>query len=177
MSRIGSVLAAVSACILTGCAPDFDGTWLFQWNLSSVLSISAEACDDVEDTTEYRGDRHEWIDIYSTTGGALVLTNGEREWVGTTSGSSFSVEATYGESDGSSYFQWKEEISGDLEGEDLSGASDYLEVECDAADGCEGQTNECQRQTRRRYVAVRMEGTDGAVRTIGTQSSQSASTN
>ena len=108
--------------------------------------------------------------------GALVLTNGTQEWVGEVSGESFSVEATFGQSDDSSYLQWNEEIEGELDGKDLAGTSDYREIDC-TADSCTGPETECRRQTRQRYVGVRMDGTEDAQRTIGTQASQSASTN
>jgi len=135
--------------------------------------LANEQCDDVSSDTEHQGDEYEWIDIYTTTGGALVLTNGEQEWVGIAKGESFSVEATYGESDGSSYYQWNQEISADFDGEDLNGASDFREISSDSGDS----EDECRRQTRRSFVGVKMEGTDDASRTIGTQASQSASTN
>jgi hypothetical protein len=156
--------------LLSGCGPDFEGTWLFQWSRSSEVVLANDQCDDVSSDMEYQGDEYEWIDIYTTTGGALVLTNGEQEWVGIAEGESFSVEATYGESDGSSYYQWNQEIMADFDGEDLDGTSDFREISSDGSD-------ECRRQTRRSFVGVKMEGTDDASRTIGTQASQSASTN
>ena len=152
------------------------GNLALQWDRSSLMMISGEICNDAEQTTSYQGDEYEWIDIYTTSGGALVLTNGTQEWVGEVSGESFSVEATFGQSDDSSYLQWNEEIEGELDGEDLSGTSDYREIDC-TADSCTGPETECRRQTRQRYVGVRMDGTEDAQRTIGTQASQSASTN
>lgn len=156
--------------LLTGCGPDFEGTWLFQWSRSSEKVVANEYCDEVASGMDYQGDEYEWIDIYTTTGGALVLTNGEQEWVGVAKGASFSVEATYGESDDSGYYQWKQEISADFEGEDLDGIWDLVELSGDGS-------VECWRQTRMSFVGVKMEGTDDASRTIGTQASQSASTN
>ena len=162
--------------VSTGCSSDFAGTWLFQWDLSSKMSISGDICDDPEETMSKQGDQYEWIDIYTTSGGALVLTNGSQEWVGEASEESFSVEATYGESDGSYYFQWIEEIDGELDGEDLSGSKDYREIDC-TGESCDGPQTECRRQTRIKYEGVRMDGSEDAQRTIGTQASQSASTN
>ena len=163
-----SALTALS--LLTGCGPDFEGTWLFQWSRSSESSLANEQCDDPASDMEYQGDEYEWIDIYTTTGGALVLTNGEQEWVGIAEGESFSVEATYGESDGVSFYSWNQEISANFDGEDLDGTSDIREISNDGED-------ECRRQTRKSFAGVKMEGTDDASRTIGTQASQSASTN
>lgn len=140
------------------------------------MTISGDICNDSVETTTYQGDEYEWIDIYTTSGGALVLTNGTQEWVGEVSGESFSVEATYGQSNDGSYFQWNQEIEGELDGKDLSGTSDYREIDC-TNDSCTGPETECRRQTRQRYVGVRMDGTEDAQRTIGTQASQSASTN
>ena|GEM_PF-2327647 len=176
MSRSLAHLCLLGLLTNTGCSSDFAGTWLFQWDRSSVMRISGDICNDATESTTYQGDEYEWIDIYTTSGGALVLTNGTQEWVGETSGESFSVEATFGQSDDSSYFQWNEEIEGELDGKDLSGTSDYREIDC-TADSCEGPETECRRQTRKRYVGVRMDGTEDAQRTIGTQASQSASTN
>ena len=160
--------------LFTGCSSDFDGTWLFQWDLASTKNVSSEACTPDEARTK-SGDEYEWIDIYTTTGGALVLTNGEQEWVGTASGDSFKVSTTYGESDASYYYQWSEEISADLAGDDLSGQSDEYETTCDAEQGCTGSDDECRRQTRRQFKGIKMEGTSGAMRTISTQSGQSSS--
>ena len=176
MTRTLAHLSLLGVLASTGCSSDFAGTWLFQWDRSSLMMISGEICNDAEQTTSYQGDEYEWIDIYTTSGGALVLTNGTQEWVGEVSGESFSVEATFGQSDDSSYLQWNEEIEGELDGKDLSGTSDYREIDC-TADSCTGPETECRRQTRQRYVGVRMDGTEDAQRTIGTQASQSASTN
>ena len=119
MTRTLAHLSLLGVLASTGCSSDFAGTWLFQWDRSSLMMISGEICNDAEQTTSYQGDEYEWIDIYTTSGGALVLTNGTQEWVGEVSGESFSVEATFGQSDDSSYLQWNEEIEGELDGEDL----------------------------------------------------------
>ncbi len=177
MSRSLPTLALGSMLSCTGCSTEFDGTWLFQWDRASEQTVASGVCGDSEDTKSYQGDLYEWIDIYSTTGGALVLTNGEQEWVGKASGSSFTAEATYGENDDGYYYQWNETITGDLPDEDLSGAHDRREIDCAVDDGCVDSDTECRRHTRRSYKAVRMEGTEGALRTIGTQTSQSASSN
>ena len=34
--------------------------------------ISGEITNDAEQTTTYQGDEYEWIDIYTTSGGALA---------------------------------------------------------------------------------------------------------
>ena len=159
---------------LTGCSPDFDGTWLFQWDLSSTKTVASDECPSGEGRT-LSGDQYEWIDIYTTTGGALVLTNGDQEWVGQASGDSFSVSATYGESDESYYYQWSEEIVAELAGDDLTGQSDEYQTTCDAEQECGGAEDECRRQVRRQFTGVKMEGTSGAMRTIGTQAGQSSS--
>lgn len=180
MSRSLAHLSLLGLLTTTGCSTDFAGTWLFQWDRSTLLTISDDICNDDEQTTSYQGDEYEWIDIYTTSGGALVLTNGSQEWVGEVSGETFSVEATfgatYGLEDDSPYLQWNEEIEGELDGEDLSGTRVYREQDC-TADSCTGPENHCERRTRQRYVGVRMDGTEDAQRTIGTQASQSASTN
>ena len=159
---------------LTGCSSDFDGTWLFQWDLSSTKNIASDQCPSEEERS-YMGDEYEWIDIYTTTGGALVLTNGDQEWVGQTSDDSFTVSATFGESDSAYYYQWSEEISAELAGDDLSGRSDEYQTTCDAEQGCAGAEDECRRQTRLQFKGIKMEGTSGAMRTIGTQAGQSSS--
>ena len=164
----------LAAPLSTGCSTEFEGTWLFQWDRGSPIVLQNDYCEEITTDTEYQGDEYEWIDIYTTTGGALVLTNGEQEWIGQADDDEFSVEATYGESDDDSYYQWNSEISASLDGEDLDGNSDLREIDCSGSD-C--PADECRRQTRRSFKAVKMEGTSEASRTIGTQSSQSASTN
>ena len=54
---------------LVGCRSPFDGTWLFQWDLASVDVQSN--CDLEGEEVQTRGDDYEWIDIYTTSGGAL----------------------------------------------------------------------------------------------------------
>jgi hypothetical protein len=170
MSTKAIQLAIFSIPLAMGCGAQFEGTWLFQWDRSSKMVLASDQCGEEESGMEYQGDEYEWIDIYSTTGGALVLTNGAQEWVGTVTGDEFSVESTYGESDGVSYFQRNHEINASLSGEDLKGSGDVREI-------IELGEGECRRQTRRSFVGVKMEGTDDTSRTIGTQSSQSAAAN
>jgi hypothetical protein len=159
---------AVSLLGFSGCAP-FDGTWLFQWSLASVDTQSS--CDIEESDVQYRGDQYQWIDIYTTSGGALVLTDGEQEYVGIASGSTFEVEATYAEQGSSTYYSWNDTITGSLNGKDLAGSRTLQEIDGDS-------DTECRTQTTSDYDGVKMLS-DGsrASRTIGTQSSQSASTN
>lgn len=111
------------------------------------------------------------MDIYTTTGGALVLTDGEQEFVGTFSGDGFEVEATYGEQSSTEYSSWNDTVAGTLDGKDLSGTRTYQLIEGDT-DG------ECRTQTTMDYKGVKMiSGGDRPSRTIGTQASQSASSN
>ena len=153
---------------LVGCRSPFDGTWLFQWDLASVDVQSN--CDLEGETVQTRGDDYEWIDIYTTAGGALVLTNGSQEYVGTWSGDTLDVEATYGEQTASTYMSWNDTIEASLSDKDLTGDRTLQEIDGDA-------TTECRTQTKSDFEGVRMKGSSGADRTIGTQSSQSASTN
>jgi hypothetical protein len=158
--------------VMGGCSSDLNGTWLFQWDLGSIESTSRDVCPPLDQKT-YEGEEYEWIDIYTTTGGALVLSNGSEEWVGTTSGDSFSVSSTYGEGDGSFYTHRGEEITGQLVDEELSGRSDEYQIECDSAAGCESSDDECRRQTRRRFTASKIEGTTDPTRTIAAPANQS----
>ena len=152
-----------------GCNSQFDGTWLFQWSLSSVETQSN--CDIDDSDVQYRGDSYEWVDIYTTSGGALVLTNGEQEYVGTWSGDTFEVEATYGEQTSSTYSSWNDTISASLAGKDLAGDRTYQVI-----DG--NSDTECRTQTVGDFAGVKMMSSGRSPsRTIGTQSSQSASTN
>ena len=153
---------------LVGCRSPFDGTWLFQWDLASVDVQSN--CDLEGEEVQTRGDDYEWIDIYTTSGGALVLTNGAQEYVGTWSGDSFDVKATYGEQTASTYMSWNDTIEATLSDKDLTGDRTLQEIDGDA-------TTECRTQTRSDFEGVRMMGTSEAERTIGTQSSQTASSN
>ena len=167
--RLLLTLTGLGLLPLTGCTGAFDGTWLFQWDRSSVQT--ATNCEDEdEDESLYSGDRYEWIDIYTTSGGALVLTNGEQELVGIVDGDGFTVEATYGELVGGNVLEWTLEIEATLDGKDLSGSSDYKEID-DIGD------ETCRSQQKQSFAGVKMVGTDAAQRTIGTQSSQSSSTN
>ena len=104
---------------LVGCRSPFDGTWLFQWALASEDVQSN--CDLEGETVQTRGDDYEWIDIYTTAGGALVLTNGAQEYVGTWSGDTLDVEATYGEQTASTYMSWNDTIQASLSDKDLIG--------------------------------------------------------
>jgi len=159
----------------SGCSTDFDGTWLFQWDLSSIQTTSTTACPELEEVN-FEGDEYEWIDIYTTTGGALVLTNGEEEWVGSGSDNSFSVSATFGEGDDKTYYLHRgEEIKATLNGEDLSGHSDEYRTTCIVEDGCEDADDECQRQTRKTFKGVRIEGSRDAYRTLQAGPQQSSS--
>jgi hypothetical protein len=162
-------ILALSFVTLSGCGSQFDGTWLFQWSRSS--SNTQSTCDLAEEGTQYRGDEYAWMDIYTTTGGALVVTDGEQEYVGTFSGDGFEVEATYGEQSSSEYSSWSDTVEGSLDGKDLSGTRTFQLIEGDAG-------SECRTQTTMDYKGVKMiSGGDRPSRTIGTQSSQSASSN
>jgi len=152
---------------LSGCSAPFDGTWLFQYDMSSRQYESS--CTD-ESSVQYIGDQFQWVDMYSTTGGALVFTNGEYDLVGTATGQSFEVVGTFGEMLGSSYYEWELEITGDLSGKDLSGDSNLNEITGNA-DG------ECRSKTRVSFDGVKMKSWDTPNRTIGTQSSQTATAN
>jgi hypothetical protein len=164
--RLLLTLTGLGLLPLTGCTGAFDGTWLFQWDRSSEQSVSS--CDEEEDGSDslYSGDRYEWIDIYTTAGGALVLTNGEQEMVGIADADGFTAEATYGEIVAGDVLEWTLEIEGVLEGKDLTGSSDYKEIDGD-----------CRMQQKQSFAGVKMVGTAAAQRTIGTQSSQSSSSN
>jgi hypothetical protein len=168
--RLLLTLTGLGLLPLTGCTGAFDGTWLFQWDRGSEQSVSS--CEDDEDGSDslYSGDRYEWIDIYTTAGGALVLTNGEQEMVGIADGTGFTVEATYGEIVAGDVLEWSMEIEATLDGKDLTGSSDYKEID-DVGD------EQCRSQRKQSFAGVKMVGTAAAQRTIGTQSSQSASTN
>lgn len=152
----------------SACHSPFDGTWLFQWDLGSVNTQSS--CESEESDVQYRGDDYEWIDIYTTSGGALVLTNGAQEYVGTWDGQTFEVTATYGEQTASTYGSWNDTIAATLSSKDLTGDRTYQVIDGDAS-------SECRTQTKSNFDGVRVMGTTKAERTIGTQSSQSASTN
>ena len=166
-TKFVSVLA-VSLLGVSGCST-FDGTWLFQWNLASFDTQSS--CDLEESEFQYRGDEYQWVDIYTTSGGALVLTDGEQEYVGIASGSTFEVEATYGEQGSSTYYSWNDTITGSLSGKDLTGSRTLQEIDGDS-------DTECRTQATSDYDGVKMRsGGSRPSRTIGTQSSQSASTN
>ncbi len=171
MSRLQLTFSSLCcAMFLGGCATDFTGMWLFQWDLSKIQSETNGNCPEL-DERKLEGDDYEWIDIYTTTGGALVLTNGEQEWLGTVSEDSFSVSTTSGESDGSDYyFHWTEEIVGTLNGDEVSGRSDEYEISCYVDQGCEGQSNECERSTRRKYKAAKIEDSEESVRALLAQS-------
>ena len=99
MTSKSLALSALSLFLLPGCTGKFDGPWLIQWDLKTRSTQST--CDVSED--QYLGDHYEWMDAYTTTGGAVVLTNGDEEYVGTASGTSFDVEAEYFEVLGSTF--------------------------------------------------------------------------
>tara|TARA_Y100001978_G_C23365409_1_gene278476 strand:- start:157 stop:567 length:411 start_codon:yes stop_codon:yes gene_type:complete len=123
-----------------------------------------------DSSVQYIGDQFQWVDMYSTTGGALVFTNGEYDLVGTVTGQSFEVTGTFGQMLGSSYYEWELDIEGDLSGKDLTGDSNLKEISGDA-DG------ECRSQTQVSFEGVKMKSWDQPNRTIGTQSSQTATAN
>jgi len=166
MASKSLALSALSLFLLPGCTGTFDGTWLLQWDLKSRTIQST--CDISED--QYLGDHYEWVDAYSTTGGALVLTNGDEEYVGTATGTTFDVESEYFEVLGNTYLSSKDTITGSLSGKDLTGARTLNLTEGDS-------DSECRTQTKISFTGVKMKGTAGTSRTIGTQSSQSASSN
>lgn len=159
-------LSGLSLFLLPGCAGTFDGTWLLQWDLETRKIQST--CDVSED--QYLGDHYEWMDAYSTTGGALVLTNGDEEYVGTATGTDFEVEAEYFEVIGNTYITSSDTIKASLAGRDLTG-----ERTLNVTDG--DSDSECRTQTKLSFTGVKMKGTAQTSRTIGTQSSQSASSN
>jgi hypothetical protein len=159
-------LSALSLFLLPGCAGTFDGTWLLQWDLETQTVQST--CDISGD--QYLGDHYEWMDVYSTTGGALVLTNGDEEYVGAATKTDFKVEAEYFEVVGNTYLTSADTITASLSGKDLTG-----ERTLNVTDG--DSDSECRTQTKLNFTGVKMTGTAKTSRTIGTQSSQSASSN
>jgi hypothetical protein len=163
-----SIFLAFSLVILPGCSGPFEGTWLLQYDLTSRTVESS--CTTDESSAEYLGDEYQWVDMYTTTGGALVFTDGERDMIGTASGGSFEVKGTYGQMLGSNYYEWDLSLSGDLDGKDLSGESTLNEITGDA-DG------ECRSQTEISFDGVKMKSWGQPSRTIGTQSSQTATSN
>ena len=162
-----TVFLALFSTVISGCSGPFDGTWLFQYDMSSRQYETS--CTE-DSSVQYIGDQFQWVDMYSTTGGALVFTNGDYDLVGTVTGQSFDVTGTFGQMLGSSYYEWELEISGDLSGKDLSGDSNLKEITGDA-DG------ECRSQTQVSFEGVKMKSWDQPSRTIGTQSSQTATAN
>ena len=166
MASKSLALSALPLFLLSGCTGTFDGTWLLQWDLSTQKIQST--CDISED--QYLGDHYEWVDAYSTTGGALVLTNGDEEYVGTATGTTFDVESEYFEVLGNTYLNSSDSITGSLSGKDLTGERTFDVVEGDS-------DSECHTRTKTNFTGVKMKGTAQTSRTIGTQSSQSASTN
>ena len=153
---------------LAGCSGPFVGTWLFQYDMSSRQFETS--CSD-ESEVEYIGDQLQWVDMYETAGGALVFTNGDYDLVGVDSGQSFDVSGVFGEQLGSSFFEWKLDIKGTLNGKDLTGESDLKEIF--GADG-----SECQSRTKIDFIGVKMRVDDAnPTRSIGTQSSQTATAN
>lgn len=157
---------ALPLLFVPGCAGTFDGTWLLQWDLETRKIQST--CDVSED--QYLGDHYVWMDAYSTTGGALVLTDGDTEYVGTATGTDFKVESEYFEVVGNNYLTASDTIIASLTGKDLTG-----ERTLNVTDG--DSDSECRTQTKLQFTGVKMKGTAQTSRTIGTQSSQSASTN
>ncbi len=161
---------------LSGCSTVFDGTWLFQWDLDGTLTTSSDSCPE-QDDVKFKGDEYEWIDIYTTTGGALVLTNGDEEWVGVVSDDSFSVSTTFGESDDQTYYYHStEDLIGTLAGEDMAGQSDDYRTTCVVDEGCEDEDDECKRHTRRSFKGVRIDGSRDTYRTIRAGHQESSST-
>jgi len=160
-------MLALFSTLITGCSSAFDGTWLFQYDMDTRQYETS--CTE-DSAVQYIGDQFQWVDMYSTTGGALVFTNGEYDLVGTATGQSFEVIGTFGQMLGSSYYEWELEISGDLSGKDLTGDSNLKEISGDA-DG------ECRSQTQVSFDGVKMKSWDTPNRTIGTQSSQTATAN
>ena len=154
---------------LTGCSGPFVGTWLLQYDMSSRQFETS--CDE-DSSVEYIGDQFQWVDMYDTTGGALVFTNGEYDLVGVASGQTFEVTGTFGQMLGSSYYEWELDISGSLSGKDLEGSSNLKEISGDA-------DSECRSQTKVDFTGVKMRSGFGGhpTRTIGTQSSQTATAN
>jgi hypothetical protein len=163
-----SIFLAFSLATLSGCSGPFEGTWLLQYDMSTRKYESS--CSDEDSNVQFIGDEYQWVDIYTTTGGALVFTDGEYDLIGSASAGSFEVKGTYGQMLGSSYFEWDLEISGDLEGKDLTGESDLKEISGDA-------DSECRSQTQVSFEGVKMKSWDQPNRTIGTQSSQTATSN
>lgn len=162
-----TIFSLLVSGLIAGCSGPFDGTWLFQYDMSSRQYDTS--CTE-DSSVQYIGDQFQWVDMYSTTGGALVFTNGEYDLVGTVTGQSFEVTGTFGQMLGSSYYEWELDISGDLSGKDLSGDSNLKEISGDA-DG------ECRSQTQVTFEGVKMKSWDQPSRTIGTQSSQTATAN
>ena len=162
-----TIFSLLLSGLIIGCSGPFDGTWLFQYDMASRQYDTS--CTE-DSSVQYIGDQFQWVDMYSTTGGALVFTNGEYDLVGSVTGQSFEVTGTYGQMLGSSYYEWELDISGDLSGKDLSGESNLKEISGDA-DG------ECRSQTQVSFEGVKMKSWDQPSRTIGTQSSQTATAN
>ena len=167
LSRTAIFLTIFSGS-LTGCSGPFVGTWLFQYDMSSRQFETS--CSE-ESSVQYIGDQFQWVDMYDTSGGALVFTNGDYDLVGVASGQSFEVTGTFGQMLGSSFYEWELDIEGSLNGKDLTGSSNLKEISGDA-DG------ECRSQTKVDFSGVKMRADDSnPTRSIGTQSSQTATAN
>ena len=76
----------------------------------------------------------------------------------------------YGENIEGVFWEWTQTIKATLDGKDLTGSSDWKEIDSRSGE-------ECRTQAKQNFDGVKMKGTDATTRTIGTQSSQSSSTN
>jgi hypothetical protein len=164
--RIGIFASAVG--VLAGCSMfsgPLEGTWLVSWDRSSVQEVSSCSDDDTASSTTYDGDDNQWMDIYYTDDGGIVVSSNAEDLVGTTSGKTFSVESNYREdtrfsSSAYSYFEWVFEMSGELSDSELSGETDYKAVNGN-------QSGECRLQAKQEFSAVKVKAVDRATRTVG----------
>ena len=166
--KIRLVIAGLGLAGIAGCfTGPLEGTWLVKWDRGTYEAASSCAEDDTASNTTLSGDDYEWADIYYTDDGGVVMSTAGQEYVGTSTGKNFSVEAQYGESvqfssSSYTYYEWVAEVEGDLVGTQLEGSSDYKQVNGN-------QSGECRYQAKQDFTAVKVKAMDRPTRSVGSE--------
>ncbi len=164
MSVQGSLRSAslvLSIAGLSACASPIEGTWVFQWDRSSIQELYAGAhplCEEPDDSgyPQYVRDGNEYtfVEIYSVKGEGIVVVHEGEEFIGESEGTTFTVEAKYAhtrDASSTSYFQydWVWKLDGEYSKGEMTGKEDREEY-------IDESGSKCHYKSRRTYTGVKL---------------------
>jgi len=159
-----------------------DGTWVFQWDQDSLKEVSTYQTDDESNSTEgpqcaesgsypvrdLGGTNNTFVEIYLTQGTGIVVSMDGQELIGSTSGATFDVEASFKEvvwsgEDDYEQVEWLMTVDGTLAEGEIDGKMDFKSIT-----GTGFPAVECLYQSRMSYNAVKLTTESRPDRGLGT---------